>query len=515
MYDVVIIGYGLVGNMAALVLGHYGIRTAVVERKEVGDLPIAKAGRVDGEVVRIFKQLDLWKKLEPLMHPLEGTQVVDSQAKVLLEFKEASVKGIAPVYGFYQPKVQRVLQECVKKRYANYVDIYDSSKLETIEEVEDRVEVFIAHKTNYKRLSAQYLLVCNGQNSTIPEESGLTYKIYDSLKYTLNVDTFAKENVQVPMFAQTIYDADPPVTRITNNDKHQRWEFRLTQKEIETPLGAEQVLKLLKKLSNAELDIQSTFVHRFQSKILKKWHAGRIIIAGDAAHVMPPYLGMGLSAGIKDVYNLVWKLQLLLDKTATAALLNFYKGEREPNVRYLIQLNLGIKRLFNSSWLRWLRVFVPIIPKALLKRTLDTSSLIKYGVVGKFHKLRGRLFPLFDLRLTTGRIKVLDQAVEKRFVVIGFDQNPVDAIQVQHIEYLAKLRTQFIKVVPTQQPFLTEPRYTQLMQDVKEELQTWMEQQKVKFVILRPDYILYDAVKSSQELNKTLLWMQKKLPLSR
>lgn len=508
MYDVVIIGYGLVGNMAAMLLGSYGIRAAVVERKALSDLPVAKAGRVDGEVVRMFKQLNLWDKLAPLMNKLEGNQVVDSQEKVLLEFKGSDV------YGFYQPKVQRVLQDCVHQRYSKYIDIFSSSQLEAIEEIKDGIEVFIKHKESYKKLSAQYLLVCNGQNSTIPEANGLTYKVYDSLKYTLNVDTFAKKKLQVPAFAQTIYDAEPPVTRITNNEQHQRWEFRLTQKEVETPLGAEQVLKLLKKLSKTELDIQSTFVHSFQSKILTQWHIGRIIIAGDAAHVMPPYLGMGLAAGIKDVYNLAWKLQLLLDGIAKPELLNFYKGEREPNVSYLIQLNLGIKRLFNSSWLRWLRLFVPIIPKTLLKRTLDTSSLIKYGVVGKFHKLKGRLFPLFDLRQTTGRIHSLDKATEKRFVIIGFDQNPVDAVQVQHIAYLAKLRTQFVKILPSGQPFLTEPRYTQLMQDVEGDLQIWMQAQKVQFVILRPDYVLYDAVKDQKQLNKTLLWMKKKLPLS-
>ncbi|MCP4439274.1 MAG: hypothetical protein GY810_10070 [Aureispira sp.] len=513
MYDVVIIGYGLVGNMAALLLGHYGIRTAVIEKKALGDLPIAKAGRVDGEVVRMFKQLKLWDKLESVMHPLEGTQVIDKKGNTLLEFKESALKDIAPVYGFYQPDVQRILQDCVQKRYSRYVDLYTSCELETIEQLEDGVEVFVHHHTAYKKIATKYLLVCNGQNSTIPEASGLIYKIYDSLKYTLNVDTFARDAVQVPTFAQTIYDADPPVTRITNNEEHQRWEFRLTKDEVDNASGTEQVLELLQKTSAVELDIKSAFVHPFQAKILKQWHSDRVIIAGDAAHIMPPYLGMGLSAGIKDVYNVVWKLQLLLDGIAKPALLNFYKGERELNVRYLIQLNLGIKRLFNSSWLRWLRRVVKIIPKGLLKRTLDTSSLIKYGVVGKLHKSRGRLFPLLMLRQTTGKILPLDQATDKRFVVLGLNQNPVDAIAVKHIEYLAKIRAQFVKVIPSKEPFQTEPRYTQLMQDHTGELQAWMEAQKIQFVILRPDYVLYDAAKDSHQLNKTLSWMQKKLPL--
>ena len=123
-----------------------------------------------------------------------------------------------------------------------------------------------------------------------------------------------------------------------------------------------------------------------------EWKSKNILIAGDAAHIMPPFLGMGLAAGIKDIYNLVWKLAMVKDQILSPKTLATYQEEREPNVRYLIQLNLWVKRLFRSSKLRWIKGFVPILPKWLLKRSLDTTNLLKKGIIGKRFKGVGTSF---------------------------------------------------------------------------------------------------------------------------
>lgn len=82
---------------------------------------------------------------------------------------------------------------------------------------------------------------------------------------------------------------------------------------------------LLAELSTLDLEVVSTFVYNFDSKILENWRYNRVLIAGDAAHIMPPYLGMGLSAGIKDVYNLTWKINLIRQGTLALKVLDTYQ----------------------------------------------------------------------------------------------------------------------------------------------------------------------------------------------
>jgi len=86
-------------------------------------------------------------------------------------------------------------------------------------------------------------------------------------------------------------------------------------------------------------------VYRFQAHWAQRWRAGRVLIAGDAAHLMPPFAGQGMCAGLRDVYNLVWKLDLVLRGVATDHLLDSYGTERTPHVRHFIDVSIGLGKV--------------------------------------------------------------------------------------------------------------------------------------------------------------------------
>ena len=79
-------------------------------------------------------------------------------------------------------------------------------------------------------------------------------------------------------------------------------------------------------------------MYTFRSAVAERWHAGRLLIAGDAAHLTPPFMGQGLCAGMRDVGNLAWKLGRILRGQAGAALLDSYQTERATHVREYIEL---------------------------------------------------------------------------------------------------------------------------------------------------------------------------------
>jgi 3-(3-hydroxy-phenyl)propionate hydroxylase len=105
------------------------------------------------------------------------------------------------------------------------------------------------------------------------------------------------------------------------------------------------VLGLIDPWDCGPVEIERKAVYRFHGLVANRWRAGRVMIAGDAAHQTPPFAGQGMCAGIRDAANLAWKLDLVLRGAASAGLLDTYQAEREPHVRSAIELAIGMGRV--------------------------------------------------------------------------------------------------------------------------------------------------------------------------
>ena len=479
------------------------------------DLPISKAARIDAEVIRIFEYLGIRQELEDLLHPLTGTKIVDAADHVLFELKHAETEDCAPMYGFYQPDLQLLLQRQLEKVRGNLLHYYEYHKAEAIEKVEHGINLHLhsLEADSYFQIQTRFLLACNGQESLIPMQFGLEYYYYDEIGYSLNVDTETKESVDMPRFARTICGTELPVTAVGDSEHHQRWEFQLSPEmvtEVNTP---ERIRNLLEQHLHQPFEVHNTFIHRYESKVLNKWQSHRIFIAGDAAHMMPSFLGLALSAGIKDVHNLLWKIAMVCERTVTGQVLDYYQGERESNVLHLIRLNLAVKKLLKARWFRWVRRLLPMVPNALLRRTLHIETIVKYGLVGIVHPMRGRFVPHVTLRNLKGQENTIDALLGDDFVCIAMGENPVDAIKPKELEYLAKLGIRFIKVLPQKATFLPEARYADLLYDVNGSLEKWCLKKKAKYILLRPDRIIFDAANNERQLLRLLRLLERKLPL--
>ncbi len=509
-FDVIVIGYGLVGNVAALLLAKQGLRVAVVERAHLSDLGIAKAGRIDSETMRIMEQLQLREELERIMHPLRGVQIMDKGERVVVPVEQPKEIGggdYAQMYAFYQPELQEILQKAAQRQR---IRIYAPFEVLELEQDDEAVRLRAQAPAGEECwLQAQFLVVCSGARNIIAQECNLGYLDYGYSGYTLNVETESQKPLPTPPFAQTIYDLPIPVTRITHHAQRQRWEFQLTAAQVNAANTPEALRRLISELCPVDFEVLTVLLHEFDTRSLRQWHKERIFFAGDAAHTMPPYLGMGLSAGIKDVHNLAWKIALVLRGISDKKIFASYKGERLSNITQLIQLNMWIKRLFSSSRLRFLRFFLPFIPKFLLRRRLDLSTQIQQGIIGKRHKQRGRFLPNFRIATADNlqESESIDKHLGQNFAIIAYNLNPVDATPARHIERLAQLGCVFLQIVPpptAKPPTDSLPRYTSRLIDLKGEFRAWTQQHRCQFLILRPDRFLYDSAANWRELTPVL-----------
>jgi 2-polyprenyl-6-methoxyphenol hydroxylase-like FAD-dependent oxidoreductase len=140
-------------------------------------------------------------------------------------------------------------------------------------------------------------------------------------------------------------DPSRPTTIVSGGPGRRRWEFmRLpgeTIAELNTRRRAWQLLEPWNRTPE-NTTIERHAVYTFEAKWTREWRCGRLMIAGDAAHLMPPFAGQGMCAGMRDIANLVWKLDLVMRDVAAEGLLDSYGTERSANVQHFIHLSMAL-----------------------------------------------------------------------------------------------------------------------------------------------------------------------------
>ena len=143
-------------------------------------------------------------------------------------------------------------------------------------------------------------------------------------------------------------DLEHPATYVRGIGPWRRWEFRLDAEAPEEPTEEDAWRRLARWIGPQDATLERRAVYVFRSRLADFWRRGRVLLAGDAAHQMPPFMGQGMCAGVRDAANLGWKLAAVLGG-ADAGLLNTYQTERAANVRRFIELSVTLGRLINQT----------------------------------------------------------------------------------------------------------------------------------------------------------------------
>ncbi|HEY1828435.1 MAG TPA: FAD-dependent monooxygenase, partial [Acidimicrobiales bacterium] len=145
-----------------------------------------------------------------------------------------------------------------------------------------------------------------------------------------------------------ICDPARPTTVVSGGPGRRRWEFmRLPGERLEDLNEEARAWELLAPWDvhpgNARLERHA--VYTFNARFAERWRTGRVVIAGDAAHLMPPFAGQGLCSGLRDVANLAWKLHFVLGDLAAESLLDSYEEERLPSARAAIEFSMELGKV--------------------------------------------------------------------------------------------------------------------------------------------------------------------------
>jgi flavoprotein hydroxylase len=343
--DVLIVGAGPVGQITALLLAQRGISVIILERWEQ-PYPLPRAVALAHDVVRALHTLGLGTRLSDLLDPWgkDGQQCVleSADGRRLTEACSPldSVSGHPEMSGFSQPDLELLLEARVQE--AAEIDQHRGVTVRSLHTVSDQVFVHGAGRDGVEvNVSARYVVGCDGANSVV--RGHLDAPIVD-MKF--DRDWLVVDVVPHGPLPDTMRDMgqrlDParPTTFVPAGPNRRRFEFMIQPGDdaalLDTDAGTWELLRPWGfSPSNSELTRHARYT--FRGRWATQWREGRILLAGDAAHQMPPFLGQGLNSGIRDATNLAWRLALVAKGSASADLLDDYVAERRDQAETIVR----------------------------------------------------------------------------------------------------------------------------------------------------------------------------------
>ncbi len=432
---VVVVGYGPVGAAVASLLGRYGVETLVVDKAEAM-VTQPRAIALDNEALRILQMIGLSDDA----FPRRAIPCVRMHSPFLGQFGEintaGAVDGHPKLVTFAQPDLEAALRRHLETLPS--VRVLTGREVVAIEETDEAVCAVLQDQAGREsRIRAAYLVGADGASSFVRQAigqafTGQTYAedwlIIDALNPPSHID-----------HVEFICDPKRPIAHMPAPGGRERWEFMLRPGETREAMESDaQVAELLSPwLTPDQVNIERRAVYRFHARCCQAFGRGRILLAGDAAHVTPPFIGQGLVAGLRDAANLAWKLDAVVKGQAAPRILDSYDAERRPHARAMIALAKLMGGLVMPPSAMRARLVHALMRGArgvpILRRFTDDlgvkpqnrfrKGLFQKGRGGR-RLIRGAQMPQVRLRGWAGDMIRSDGALGASFCLVGFGVDP-------------------------------------------------------------------------------------------
>ena len=345
--SVIVVGLGPVGSVLAALLADAGVHVLGIEAN-TNLYPLPRAAHVDHEVMRVFQRLGLVNAIQGSLRAPHAYEFRTASGEALLRFEidaTGSPSGWAAGYMIHQPGIEAAL----RRKLVKHPLVTLSTGARLTEMCQDADGVTVAYETEgckgTKR--ARFLVGCDGASSRVRETLGIGLEDLAFDEPWLVIDALVEEGTPLPDINLQICDPARPTTSALMPAGRHRWEFMIRPDETsEQVLDEAFIAALLEPWGVADrARIERKAVYRFHGLLAHNWRERRVLLAGDAAHQMPPFAGQGLCSGVRDAANLAWKLAAVLEGRAAAPLLDTYQTEREPHVRGYVELAIQMGKV--------------------------------------------------------------------------------------------------------------------------------------------------------------------------
>ena len=344
IFDVAVVGYGPAGAVAAALLGQAGVSVFVCDQMP-GVYEIPRAIALDHEIMRVFQQLGLVDAVLPFTEPFTPSEWFGASGQLIRRMTMVAPpypQGYTPSLVFTQPPVERLLRARVAQ-LPNVTVALGTAMTSLAQDADGATLTLLAEGQAPRSVRASWVIGCDGGSSTVRSRAGIALDDlgFDEPWLVVDVHVNARGLARLPKTSVQYCEPERPCTMVIGPGKHRRWEISLKAgedpRQVATPEGTWALLSRWLSPDEGQLWRQSSY--RFHALVAQQWRAGRVFVAGDAAHMQPPFLGQGMCQGVRDAVNLAWKLAAVLQGQvqgqAAQGLLDSYGQERGGHVRAL------------------------------------------------------------------------------------------------------------------------------------------------------------------------------------
>ena len=320
----------------------------VVVDRDTDLFPLPRAAHFDHEIMRVVQELGCAEEVAPSLYANAAMDFLSADRQVLMSMRSAerTVSGWPSSNLFHQPGFERTLRAAAAAAGA---DIRLGVEVTDLATHDDHV---VATTADGSAISAAWVVGCDGARSSIRRRCGIAV---DDLRFEepwLVLDLVLHDGVPLPS-AHALQVCDParPHTLVPMPPPRFRFEFMLLPGEDAATIQHPDVVAALLGawIDPSTATVERSAVYTFHGLVATRWRDGRVLLAGDAAHQMPPFLGQGMCSGIRDAANLAWKLDLVLGHGADQAIIDTYQTEREPHVRAIVEAAIGFGRIICTT----------------------------------------------------------------------------------------------------------------------------------------------------------------------
>ena len=343
--DCVVVGGGPVGLLTAVFLGQAGLRVSVVERWPQR-YPSPRACTIDHEALRILQAAGLMAGHAGLFEPSQGErggyEFRNGAGELLqtIDWNRPAESGWANTNGFYQPDLEAALEDLAVATPG--VTVHRGWTFQGLTQDHATVTVAVTaaeQAAELVQLSSRWLIAADGANSSVRTRLGIDVGDSGFEADWLVVDYQPLAEEKWTAFVTQYCDPAQPATAVNSGPGRRRFEFMRRADMTVEELGQDATAWELMApwgVTPQTARLERHAVYTFRGQWARDWRQGNVFLAGDAAHLMPPFLGQGLCAGLRDARALSWRLGLVHHGLAAPAVLDTYGPERSGHVREII-----------------------------------------------------------------------------------------------------------------------------------------------------------------------------------
>ena len=526
--QVAIVGAGPVGLAIANYLGQMGVSVLLIEKLEsLIDYP--RAIGIDDESLRAMQAVGLVDKVLPHTTPWHAMRFMTPKGRCFADIQPMTDEfGWSRRNAFIQPQVDGVLYAGLS-RFPNVRCLF-SREVEAFSQNGDNVTLNLKGSAGeHETVRADWLVACDGGASLIRRTLNIPFEGKTASNQWIVID-IANDPLATP---HVYLCCDPVRPYVSAALPHgiRRFEFMVmpgeTEAQLSEPHKMRQLLsKVLPDPDHVELIRQRVYTHN--ARIAERFRVDRVLLAGDAAHIMPVWQGQGYNSGMRDAFNLAWKLALVVNGKAGEALLDSYQQERRDHAKAMIDLSVTAGNVLAPAkrWhgtvrdgISWLLNYLPPVKRYFLEMRFKPMPQYRDGALlaegeGKTSPA-GKMFIQPKVTLENGLVTLLDEVIGARFAIIAWGCNPQWGLNAGQIAQWRAVGVRFIQVVPEVQIHCDQDNVPGVIRvgDTQNRLKSWFAQHDTAIAVVRPDRFVA-TVAIPQTLSKKLDALASKMQLA-